>query len=399
MFNGLMRQILGALLLCIYLQGLQASPSRQVLSGTLGKMPIVLEINTDDPKDVTGRYFYQKYHHDLALNGTLVGQALELREGGGRPDDEQAALPTFKLQQTGDGWQGQWQDSKGKTLDVQLSTAKAEAPKPDALPYLAQLYPNDLYEYLRLQGLALKQGKQQSFMGYTLQWWSEPGSKLSMFKVVGGYPEAQQQRLNQLLMERLWREVSAYHECLLGAGSQGGEFMQTVKPQFFSPAVLSVNISTSYSCGGAHPDFGDSPMSIDVNSGHPLSLSDVLWVGQGQPLLHSDRNGKGDTRLTEAERTGLYEYNQEKLAPWLVQQFRALYPDKMREPTDPDEGCNYSDESVWGDNSWYFTPKGLFLKAYFPRVARACDGPEWAVLPYALVRKHPGAVALELPKH
>jgi len=29
MFNGLMRQILGALLLCIYLQGLQASPSRE----------------------------------------------------------------------------------------------------------------------------------------------------------------------------------------------------------------------------------------------------------------------------------------------------------------------------------------------------------------------------------
>lgn len=137
-------------------------------------------------------------------------------------------------------------------------------------------------------------------------------------------------------MERLWREVSAYHECLLGAGSLGGEFMQTVKPQFFSPAVLSVNISTSYSSSGAHPDFGDSSLNIDVNSGHPLSLSDVLWVGQGKPLLHSDRNGKGDTRLTEAERTGLYEYNQEKLAPWLVQQFRAFYPNKMREPTDPE---------------------------------------------------------------
>ena len=41
MFNGLMRQILGALLLCIYLQGLQASPSRQVLNGTLGKLSLI----------------------------------------------------------------------------------------------------------------------------------------------------------------------------------------------------------------------------------------------------------------------------------------------------------------------------------------------------------------------
>ncbi|MGE8451710.1 MAG: hypothetical protein ACN6OP_14020 [Pseudomonadales bacterium] len=398
MINGLIRPLFGVLLLSIYLSAVQAGPSREVFSGTLGKMPIVLEISTPNPQEVTGRYFYQKYHRDLALNGTLRGQSLELREGGGRYDDEPSSLPTFKLQRTADGWQGQWQSPKGKTLDVQLSAARADAPKADALPYLAQLYLSDLYEYLRLQGLTLKQGKQQNFMGYTLQWWSEPESKLSMFKVIAGYPEAQQQQLNQSLMERLWSDVSAYHDCMLGAGSQWGEFMQTVKPQFLSPAVLSVNISTSYSCGGAHPDFGDSPLNIDVNSGHPLSLADVLWVGTGKPLLHSDRSSKGDIRLTEAERNALYDYNREQLSPWLIKQFTALYPDEMRAPANLEEDCNYSDESVWGDNSWYFTPKGLFINAYFPRVARACDGPEWSVLPYSVVRKHPGAVALELPK-
>lgn len=398
MFKGLMRQIVGVLLFSALLSSVQASSSQQVFSGTLGKMPIVLEISRGDAQQVTGRYFYRKYHRDLALNGLRQGQSLALHEGNESYGEHQPQLPTFTLQQTANGWQGQWQSPKGKTLDVQLSPAQAEAPQPDAPPYLVRLYQSDLYEYLRLQGLPLKPGKQQKFMGYTLQWWTEPESKLSMFKVTDGYPEAQQQQLNLLLMERLWGDVTAYHECMLGAGSQEGEFMQTVKPQFFSSAVLSVNIATSYSCGGAHPDFGDSPLNIDVNSAHPLSLTDVLWVGQGKPIVHSDRTTQGDPSLTETERKALFAYNREQLSPWLVEQFTALYPNEMREPASPEDGCNYSDENVWGDNSWYFTPKGLFIKAYFPRVERACDGPDWALLPYSIISKHPGAVALELPK-
>lgn len=384
MFNGLMRRLFLVLLLSILGSTAQASSTRQTLVGTLGNMPIVMEIDISDPQKVTGRYFYQKYHHDLALEGALDGQSLQLREG--REDYAKDSPPraAFQLQGSADGWQGQWQGAKGKTLEVRLAPARADAPKPDALPYLTQLYREDLYAYLRLLGLTLKQGKQQEFMGYTLQWWSEPSSKLAMFKVVAGYPGERQERLNQLLMERLWREVTAYHECLLEAG-KGGEFVQTVKPRFFNSAVLSVSIATSYTCGGAHPDFGDSPLNIDVDSGRDLSLTDVLWVGKGQPPKPS-------------QYSALYDYNTQQLGPWLVKQFTALHPREMREPATEGDGCNYSDASVWGDNSWYFTPKGLFISAYFPRAERACDGPEWAVLPYSVVSKHPGAVALDLPK-
>ncbi|MGE8413171.1 MAG: hypothetical protein ACN6QY_12510 [Pseudomonas sp.] len=383
MVNGMMRRLLCVLWLSILGSTAQASSSEQVLVGTLGKMPIVMELSISDPQKVTGRYFYQKYHRDLALAGTLEGQSLQLREGRQGYEQDSPPQATLQLQRTADGWQGQWQGAKGKVLEVRLAPASAEAPTPEALPYLAQLYQKDLYEYLRFQGLPLKQGKQQNFMGYTLQWWSEPSSQLSMFKVIAGYPQDRQDLLNQLLMERLWREVQAYHECLLEAG-ESGEFTQTVKPQFFSRKLLSVNIGTSYTCGGAHPDNGDSPLNIDVNSGRSLLLTDVLWVGKGQPLKPADYSA-------------LYEYNTGRLGPWLVKQFTALHPREMR-PISEDEGCNYSDPSVWGDNAWYFTPKGLFIKALFPRVQRACDGPEWAVLPYSVVRKHPGAMVLELPQ-
>jgi hypothetical protein len=232
-------------------------------------------------------------------------------------------------------------------------------------------------------------------MDYDLQWWTEPASGLSMFSIESGYPKADQQRINQQLLERLWSEVINYHGCLLGGGEYA-EFDQGVAPQFLSPDVVSLNISTSYSCGGAHPDFGNSPINLDVHTGHSLSLEDVLWVGNGKPLLHADRDGASDTSLTEEESKARFTYQREVFVPWLIKQFTALYPEEMQKPADEDS-CDYTDESVWGYSNWHFTAKGLYLGPYFARVQRNCDDPGWSVLPYAVVKQHPGAVKLELP--
>ena len=61
-----------------------------------------------------------------------------------------------------------------------------------------------------------------------------------------------------------------------------------------------------------HPDFGSSPINLDVHTGELLKLKDVLWIGEA------------DSANTE--------YDQMKvMAPWLVKQFTALYPDEMKE--------------------------------------------------------------------
>lgn len=399
MLKGLARRVPLLVLLMLLLPSSQADEALQVFTGTLGKMPIVLELDSRDPGELTGRYFYQKYRRDLRLSGRLEGQTLSLDEGQ-NPYGDNSPRPRLTLQKTADGWQGQWRSPKGKTLPVELVVAQAEAPKADAPEYLAQLYQGDVYEYLRLQGLALTQGKQERFMGRTLQWWTEPGSKLSMFTLVSGYTPAEQQRINQQLLGRFWYEVASFHGCMLRASRLGlGEYFQTVKPQFMSAGVISLNITTSYFCGGAHPDFGDSPLNIDVRSGEQLSLSDVLWVGEGRPTLHADRNNPGDPPSTEEQSHASYEYRSKVLVPWLIARWRELYPEQMQTPAaDDEDSCNFTDESVWGYSSWYFTPKGLYLGSYFARVQRSCDGADWSVLPYALVRQHPGAVALQLPE-
>lgn len=385
MFKGLLRLIPCATLFLTVVSTAHAEFGRQVFTGTLGKMPIVLELNTRDASEVTGRYFYEKFHRDLELSGSLQDKTLTLNEGNNRYGEDKP-LPTLKLKQTANGWQGEWKSPKGKTLPVQLTEAKLPAPAANALPFIAALPKSDPYEYLRLQGLKLKPGKKETFMGYGLQWWSEPESKVSLFSVESGYAKADQDRVNHQLLGRLWSEAIDYYGCQL-QGGENAEFEQGATPTFLSPDVVSLNISTGYDCGGAHPDFGDSPLNLDVHTGQVLSLTDVLWIGEADK--------PSAATISDAQASA----QRDALVPWLIQQFTALYPDEMKKPAEGDEdNCDYTDESVWGYSNWHFTAKGLYLGPYFARVQRNCDGPEWPVLPYSLVKQHPGALKLELPK-
>ncbi|WP_222832249.1 hypothetical protein [Pseudomonas sp. SC3(2021)] len=395
MLKGLLRLAPYAAALFTLISTAHAEEGRRVFTGTLGKMPIVLELNTTQQDEVTGRYFYEKYHRDLELSGSLQDSTLNLVEGNNRYGDDKP-LPTLKLEETANGWQGEWQSPQGKKLPVKLAEAKLPAPTSATLPFVAALPNDEPYEYLRLQGLKLKPAKKENFMGYDLQWWTEPETKISLFSVESGLSKDDQQRVNQQLLGRLWNEVISYHSCQL-RGGENVEFMQQAEPKMISPAVVSLNISTSYYCGGAHPDFGDSPLNIDVKTGHPLSLEDVLWVGEGKPLLHAERDSLGDKPLSEAESDARYRYVSKELVPWVIQQFTALYPTEMKKPAQDDD-CDFTDESIWGTTPWYFTDRGLYLGAYFARVQRSCDRPDWSILPYSIVKQHPGAVELQLPK-
>lgn len=395
MLKGLMRLAPCAAVLFSLIPSVHADDGRRVFTGTLGKMPIVVELNITQQDEVTGRYFYEKYHRDLPLNGALQNGTLTLTEGNNRYGDDKP-LSTLELEETGSGWQGEWRSPQGKKLPVKLTEARLTVPTSSTLPFIAALPYSEPYEYLRLQGLKLKPAKKENFMGYDLQWWTEPETKISLFSVESGLSKDDQQRVNQQLLGRLWNEVISYHGCQL-QGGENVDFMQQAQPKMISPAVVSLNISTSYYCGGAHPDFGDSPLNIDVQTGHPLSLEDVLWVGEGKPLLHAERDSLGDEPLSKDESNARYQYVSKELVPWVIKQFTALYPTEMKTPTGDDD-CNFQDESIWGTSPWYFTEKGLYLGAYFARVQRSCDRPDWSILPYSLVKQHPGAVKLQLPQ-
>lgn len=360
-----------------------ADAGTQVYTGTLGKMPIVLEVNADSGD---GRYFYQKYRKDLVLSLTKEGEMLVLEEGG-----ESQPHATMRLQPTPDGWSGEWTSAKGKVLKMALQQAKLAPAPADTLPYLVELHDKWPYEYLRLLGLKLKQGQTENFMGYTLQWWSEPQSEVQLFEVVSGYPAEVLQRINQRLIARLWQGVEDTFGCTVDGAP--GSYSQTSQPVWMSASVMSVFTATDFYCGGLHPNQDNESLNFDTKTGNVLTLDDVLWVGQGKP----DHFEEGFDYSSPAFKAH-YEYRTKALAPWLVAQLLQINPGEMTARPEVEENdCVYNDDELWSDPLWYFTEKGIKLEPSFVHAAAVCRDIGWSVLPYNLVKQHPGGVALQLP--
>lgn len=366
-----------------------------VLTGTIGRTAVVVELDLNKPEAITGRYFYQKYHLDLPLNGTQQDGEITLQEG--TDDFNDSPRPTLRIEPDGkSGWQGTWSNPQGKIMPIALTPAQLPESNPDA--FLTRLIHESPYEYLRLSDLTFKKGKQQTFMGYPLQWWHEPESNVTLFTLASGYPDAQLNAINQRLMARMWQEVIDYHSCMLGASQFGkGDFEQTVTPELLSPTAVSVKISTSYSCGGAHPDFGDSPLNLNAKTGTPLSLEDILWIGQEKPFHYMYADDHADQSSNTVSFDDYSNYREKNFAPWLIRQFKQLYPREMQKPKGDDD-CDYGDAEIWYFPSWYMTTKGIHFGPSFARAMRACEGTSWSVLPWAARDQHEGGVALSLPQ-
>ncbi|MDO5609635.1 MAG: hypothetical protein Q4G62_02450 [Pseudomonadota bacterium] len=364
-----------------------AAPS--VWQGHIGTLPIVLEQQVDQggKPECSGRYFYPRHRLDITLDGDINAEGgcvfSEFRPRAGA--DERTVLWRMRPAE-GATWRGEWIGLDGKRLPVALTRVDA-----NALPQARDASLNsvrdafDPYVWLRLSALKLQPGKRQTFQGRQLQWQREPVSGIELFNVSAGYPPNELARINHALTRRHWEWVNASFECQSGvpAGEQGFDGT-TVTPRLMSDRLFSVSLFTSYYCGGAHPDFGDAPLNLDIASGRELRLEDVLWVGKGQPVFN---RGTGETDWSRA----WGDYRDKTFAPWVIAQFSAIYPAQMAVPSVPDEGCNYHDPDTWKFPTWYATARGIHLLPSTYRAARFCENSDWAILPWSVVRRYPGA--------
>ncbi len=364
----------------------QTEPKPQLFEGMIGSAPVVMELTTSTDNTVTGRYFYTKHILDIALDGMKLADGhIQLGENQNYGDDKRFDMDLYPNH---DGYRGEWHghDVKHpKNIAISLTPIQKKARQ-----NVYQLSSDSTdYDQIRLAKLSLRQQNITHFGNYDLQWWLEPISKVSFFRVISGYPADTLTRINKALTTRQWQEVNSYFSCQLGgARNSGGDYDVTVTPRFINDKVLSSSVESSYYCGGAHPDFSDNPINIDVKTGQELQLEDVLWVGKTKRItLKRDANGQ----LTD------FDYATHILGPWINQTMTKLYPNEVGSDSKKDEDCDYRDPELWQFPAFYFTPTGLHLSAYFARVARACDDPDWAIVPWKIVNQHPGVLRMPLP--
>ena len=337
--------------------------------GTIGKAAVVVQFDPAHPTE-EGAYFYRRHLLDIRLNRETGGDMMEGEQG-----------VHWRMQAPqGDAWRGAWVGKDGREQPISLHALAVPAAGDDADAQRRQA--QALYEKQRLRDLTLKPGARETRGKFQIQWWEEPRSKILSLQVVAGYPEPVRAKINKVLRERQWDDVGSYFQCL--SDPHGDEYSQTVTLRYIDTDAISVSIFTSYSCGGAHPDFGDNPVTIDARTGEALQLEDVLYLGKGTPPTYKP-NGSSDA---------FFAYRDKTFAPWLAKTMKQLHPKDMPKIGADGDGCDYNDSSVWQFPSWYLTPAGIYLGPSFARVMRACEYPDWSVLPWKVVRAHAGRIKL-----
>ncbi|WP_236306083.1 hypothetical protein [Dickeya zeae] len=380
----------------VFLAGVvQADDDFPVYRGTIGNMTIGLSLNYDPnqpgSRSISGRYFYTKYRKDIWLSGSQDVQGnLVLSEGDDSMDEQQALagkdpIPVMVLRSRDQNTlQGEWRNGKGKSYPVVLSLV-TELPA-TASPFMQQAYQHSRYEYLRHEGAEPVMTKQETVNGYDVEWWRDPLSGMTTFQLRSGYPADQLAGLNTALRKELWQEVVNHYQCIIGVSPEQAQYTEEMQIRQLFPWGVGYTISGSMFCGGMHAYSGMRSANLRTTDASIMSLSDLLWV---------------DDSPVPAEGAEPKDYRDDIFPDWLVEQLLVMYPAEMVKMVNADGRkmeCDYRDISVWHDISWSLTAQGILFHPTFPANDSVCDDAPWAIVPWSVVKQHPGRLKnLPLP--
>lgn len=332
----------------------------QVYQGSVGTAPIVMVLS-QDKSEVFGQYFYRSARLDIDLSGSVHGQTLDL--------ESRITGDKLHLTRSGATLSGTLTTAKARRLAVSLRPAGAPAGLPADLPPKLSAY-----ERWHLTGLQFAAQQAETINGRTIRWYREPLSGIRLFRIESGYAAPALAAVNHALARNQWQDVSAWFACTGYEGAPGIDSAEAQKPWLGANHVSYV-WNASWSCAGAaHPDFATTGYSFDMRTGQALKLDDILHFGT--------------TPVPAEDSDAWYSYRSKRFAPGVVALLERHHPENMAKPAEGDEdGCDYSDPEVWNFPAWALSEKGLWLGAYFARVQRACDAPDWAIIPWSALER------------
>jgi hypothetical protein len=317
------------------------------------------------------KYFYTNQLKDISLEGTIDSKG-KIKVTTNDREDDTINREQFELTKTFSGYSGIW-ISDNKRLKVNLKETGIEKYKNqhEHLPKIKELRGTDTYNFIKTASFDFTLDSTTTNGNIQLSWYHEKYSGIIFPRIKNGYSIQVLEKINSILLEKHLQESMYSLEC---SSKHDGEYYLTAEYIFSNKDLLSMNISVGYYCGGAHPDFGSEGLNFDTQTGELLELDNIFWFTNTKPPQEGSSNWS-DYRDTFSTK--------------VVEIFKKIYPEQMK-PVDEnsDDNCDYLDEYVWRFPNWYFTDKGLYLGAVFARVARACDSPEWSIIPYKLLKKY-----------
>jgi hypothetical protein len=329
---------------------------RFVLEGTIGQFPVVMQVD-----DNWVYYFYKSKRKGIQLNKIVNANGRMVLV---RKDEDASGKETIfekiDIQRTANRslneWKGSWSDKKGIQLKVYLK-------KIDTTKYAFQNIPDldfssneeRIYSKARLYGLFFVADSVTRTGKYEIEWRHEPVSKVQSIRVRSGFPTSLLGKINAVLRKKEFTSLNGYFECSSMIGpDKKGEYDSWINSYFITDNYLSVRARLNTYCGGAYPGAGDASFTIDTKTGKEITAITELFPFDGATIVNI---------LTK------------------------LYPAEMKKPA-ADDDCDYSNPENWENPEWYFTSRGLYLGTSFPHVLNSCNGTEFSVIPYTVLKQY-----------
>lgn len=343
-----------------------------LLEGTIGKTSIVMELSINGT-EISGNYYYKQFKKTIPLEGKYIdAQTIELIY------EHWNNKETFILKNLSTDQQfqytGTWKNEPSS--DDQIPTPLPLTVRLKEVNVNTFSIKNDFvtythlskYDYSRLADISFIQDSIQVINNeFTITWLRDTQIGFSSFRINKNIKLNRIDSINTFLEQLHFSEILSNLDCL------GSEYSSSLDHVFIKGHVLSFDLSVSYECGGAHPDYGIEGFTFNMETGNQLILTDFLYFGKTE---------------TDYEKGESYKLGSEIMGPNIVKLLTKIYPKEMKKPSAEDDVCDYSASDVWDYTPWYLTKDGLYLYPYFYRAARCCDGAEFSIIPYKTLTKY-----------
>jgi hypothetical protein len=330
------------------------------LQGKIGQRAIAIKMLCYDEMPVRQvYYFFQDAKKDHFLTGKLkdgvwnfIAEAQQ-EKAGARPEI------ALNIRENKKGiWTGTWTDSIGKSTDIVLNPMQPDSIS-SKFSYLTFVKELDPYESYRLSQVAFtKTNTEKRTKDLMCDWYIEKESGVSFFRLRSSNKKLNTNNINAALETTHLSLVQKYFAFQREKVDTKVETSLTyLSNELVSFKVLSMSILKSSKSVTNRELF-----TLDVNSGQPANLEDIIWLDSAASKPPMDDLYK------------IYKYRKSVFAPKVFQLLQKLYPAKMKL-----DSCHINKVDSWILPAWMLTNNGIALSFQTPD---DCNALNWAIIPY-----------------
>jgi hypothetical protein len=327
------------------------------LEGTIGNREVIMEIRNVEGY-YTGRYcflhkkkaIYLEVEYDsITFTFKLLKSNLETKN---QESFEQIVITEDSL----NNWTGEQRTPDGKIHKVFLHPIKITQSEPHAINNEEIKKKLSPYNYSLLSDIKYESTSVQKFKkGIKIEWLTETGSQIKLFRIVKGLSDSQMVKINNYL------EHFFINDIINGYSYENYE--TKINISYFTPSIISMVESVNSYTSNTRATTSVMYLTLDLKTLKKLNIEDLLWLGEGK----TPRN----------ESKEYFIYRREVFGKKIKKYIHDSYSNEINK-----SGCSYSNEKIFQFPDYYLSKKGMVLMLNNYQLSDECKKQTWAVLRY-----------------